>query len=57
VLRDGLAFVHRGETVMPAGRGGNVIESHVTAVLDGEVVFRSVKKHAAIYKRANGPAF
>jgi hypothetical protein len=52
-LADGLAMLHKNETVIPA-RGGQPIHLHTTVELDGRVVGRSVQTYLGEQTRWGG---
>jgi phage-related protein len=53
-LADGLAMLHKNETVIPA-RGGMPIQLHTTIELDGRVVGRSVQNYLGEQARWGSP--
>jgi phage FluMu protein gp41 len=53
-LADGLAMLHKNETVIPA-RGGMPIQLHTTVELDGRVVGRSVQNYLGEQTRWGSP--
>lgn len=51
VAESGLAVIHRGENIVPAGRGGS---GDVHVYIDGREVFTAVQKHAKLDIRSGG---